>query len=319
MDFDLPPSNTPSPAPQNTAPVTSSPIADLSYRNYEGELKTRTMRWWAVTVSMLRQLKKNVGFWIASAFILLIYFFTGIQLYILGNFGSRAEEFAGIDSKLKYASTFSQATGPTGLIILIIALIIGAGSIAADNKANALMVYLSKPITKSDYLLGKWMGIFLILFLSNFCPALLLYLYCLTSYLGDGFLKNEPTLILKVVATCIVPAVIHASILVGCSATSKAPRTAVTFYAALYFLSYLMTLMVFGMLYRGDMVNGYHVFTYSLSGIINTINQNIFHVNAFLKIPAPDPTQSLLIAGVLIVTGIITAHIRIKAVEVVKG
>jgi len=48
--------------------------------------------------------------------------------------------------------------------ILCIALVVGAGAIAADNRSNALMVYLSKPITKGDYLLGKWMGIFLAIF-----------------------------------------------------------------------------------------------------------------------------------------------------------
>jgi ABC-2 type transport system permease protein len=269
---------------------------------------------------MLRQLKKNVGFWITTSLIVLIYLFTGIQLYFLGNIGSRAEEMMGIDLKLKYASTFHQASGNVGLMIFIIALIVGAGSIAADNKANALMVYLSKPITKSDYLLGKWMGIFLVLFLANLCPALLLYLYCLTSYLSDGFLKNEPTLILKVVATSFVPAVIHASVLVGCSAWSKAPRNANIFYAAFYFLSIIMTGMVFGIFYRGDMQNGFHVFTYSLSGVINTINQNIYHVNTSpMKIPPPALAPALLLASVLIIVGIASARAKINAVEVVKG
>ena len=45
------------------------------------------------------------------------------------------------------------------LFLLFIALLAGAGSIANDNRANALLVYLSKPCRKVDYLFGKWAGL----------------------------------------------------------------------------------------------------------------------------------------------------------------
>ena len=132
MDFDLP-KQEPSPAPQTNG----SPIADLSYRNYDGELNARALRWWVISWAMMRLLKKNVGFWINVAIIGLIYFFAGLQLYFTSNAGSRLNSVLGIDEKTKYASTFFQVTGNTGLMLFILCLTVGAGSIAADNKANA--------------------------------------------------------------------------------------------------------------------------------------------------------------------------------------
>lgn len=317
MNFDLP-NQEPKQAPSSGA----SPIADLSYRNYEGELKARSLRWWVISMAVMRLLKKNVGFWITVGVIVLIYFFAGLQLYLTGSFGNQINGLLGIDDKTKYASSFFQVFGNTGLMVFILCLTVGAGSIAADNKANALMVYLSKPLTKGDYLLGKWAGIFMTLFLVNFLPAFTLYLYCLTSYLSQGFLKNDPLLILKIVGACLVPSIIHASLLVGCSAWSKSPRAAYIFYAGLYFLSSIASGIVFGILYRGDFEKGGQVLNYSLSGVINGMSQSIFGVHVTMgstKLPIPSAPLMLTLSIVLVVLGIGAARAKINAVEVVKG
>lgn len=187
------------------------------------------------------------------------------------------EPFGG-DEKTKYTLTFFQVNSGTNLLLFIIALTVGSGAISADNKANALLVYLSKPLTKADYLLGKWMGIFFTLFLETFVPSLVLYLYCLTSYLDKGFLKNDPMLFFKMIAAACVPAAMHASLLVGASAWSKAPRIASVFYASLYFGSLVVTGMVFGIVYRGDFERGQEVLKLSLSGMMDGIQQIIYHI-----------------------------------------
>ncbi len=313
MDFDIPAKQEPKPQ--------GSPIADLSYRNYNGELKTRGLRWWVISWSMMKLLKKNVGFWITSALVFLIYFLNGVQLYFTSNLPAGVNPFAG-DEKTKFTLTFLNVNSGTNLLLFIIALTVGSGSISADNKANALLVYLSKPLTKADYLLGKWMGIFLTLFLETLVPSLVLYLYCLTSYLDKGFLKNDPTLFLKIIAAACVPAAIHASLLVGASAWSKAPRIASVFYAALYFGSIVVTGMVFGIVYRGDMERGQEVMRLSLSGIMDGIQQIIYHVtikNPMATLAIPSPSLIVPLAIGLCVVGIAAARAKINAVEVVKG
>ena len=73
MEFVLEPADTPTP---------NAPIADLSYRSYDGPLHTRAARWWIVTLASLRLAVKKKGFWIAAAISLLPYLIILLQLYL---------------------------------------------------------------------------------------------------------------------------------------------------------------------------------------------------------------------------------------------
>ena len=123
----------------------------------------------------------------------------------------------------RFAAYFLQASSFQSFFLFIIALMVGSGSIALDNRSNALLVYLSKPITKGDYLIGKWMGVFIALFAVSLVPSVVLYSYCLLSYYGEGFLTNEPWLWLRMIGASAIPAAVHASLILGFSAWSKTP------------------------------------------------------------------------------------------------
>src|SRR5262249_28740643 len=56
-------------------PVTAPPIADLSYRGYDGPLETRAFRWWIVSLAMIRLAKRRVWFWIWAVLSSLSYLF----------------------------------------------------------------------------------------------------------------------------------------------------------------------------------------------------------------------------------------------------
>jgi ABC-2 type transport system permease protein len=327
---------TQSPNAQRPTPD-ASPIADLTYRNYDGPLHTRVNRWWIVALAGLRQSVKMKGFWIAVALALFPYFITTVQLYLQ----SRAQTMTGgrginpLNMSLpgqRFAAEFFQALSWQCFFLFILALVVGVRSIAADNQTNALLVYLSKPITKGDYLLGKWMGVFLVLFAVALVPALVLYLYCLLSYLSDGFLKNEPWLIFRIVGACAVPAAIHASLIVGISAWSKTPRMAGVFYAGVYFLSGMFAAAYWGIRYFGDLKQGVLERHLSVDGVVQGLAQNIYGVTLRMMTYSrragemmpidlrPPPFGWLLVlAAALIVLGILAARLRIRAVEVVRG
>jgi ABC-2 type transport system permease protein len=271
------------PAAGGRAP--GGPIADLSYRNYDGPLQNRAIRWWIVAVVGIRLALKKKGFWIVSAISLLPFVIMAVQLYLQSSSLGRglANPMANNAVGQKYASQFFQAGSSQALWLFIISLMVGAGSIAADNQANALLVYLSKPITKGDYLLGKWMGIFVVVFAVAFVPALVMYLYCLLSYSAEGFLREEPWLLVRIILAAAVPAAVHASMLVGFSAWSKTPRMAGAIYAGFYFVSLAVSFMVWGIAYRGRMDEGVLVRHLSVPQMINGIQQNIYHVD--VKMP----------------------------------
>lgn len=324
MDFDIGP-------PTNGA----SPIADLSYRSYTGPLHTRAVRWWIVALATIRGAFKKPGFWIVFGLAALPYLIDGIVMLLSGI----ESPFSRAEPGQKFALHFSSDLSSQQILLFVAALIVGSGSIAADNRANALLVYLSKPITKGDYLLGKWMGLFLPLFAIAFAPALLFYIFCLLSYTNNGFLRDEPLLFVRVLLACMVPGAVHASLLLAFSAWSKTPRMAGAIYAAFYFISQIVAGIAWSVV---AIHPGGHIDTsprsqfiqhLSVDGVIKGLAQNIFHLTQHVMtrgrhnrggfgemILAPPPLVPLLtLALAMIVIGILATRAKIRAVEVVRG
>ncbi|MBC8139482.1 MAG: ABC transporter permease subunit [Fibrella sp.] len=323
-------------------------IADVSYRTYDGELRNRSARWWTITLATLRTGAKKLGYWIPAGIVLLIYLISGLVFYFTRN--ARAQ-FGAEEPANQYAVFLSQGLSGTGLLLFIAALTVGAGSIAADNKANALLVYLSKPITRLDYLVGKWVGVFLLLAGLSFVPALLMYLFFLVAYSGDGFLKDNPTLILRLVAATLFPAALHTSLVMGFSALSKSPRLAGSLYAAFYFVSLIVAVTASQLMLSRDTggKNGATtalVASLSVPGINDGLAQHLYDLTpkqiaqnnggrrrnrrrragAEEETPLPIVTAErpplvplLLIGGALIALPIGIAAARVRAVEVVRG
>jgi ABC-2 type transport system permease protein len=335
LDFTLEGAALPSPAGRGAGGEgAASPIADLSYRNYDGPLLTRRARWCIVALNSLRLAKQKKGFWIAAAISIIPYLFVLIQLYTQ-SISPAAERVNPFNMSLpgqKYSSNFFQALDGQAFLLFIIALMVGSGSVALDNRSNALLVYLSKPITKGDYLLGKWMGVFLTLFTVAFVPSLLLYLYCLLSYAGDGFFRQEPWLFVRMMGACAVPAAVHASLVIGFSAWSKTPRMAGAIYAGVYFVGLFVAMATWGIMTHGNFSKGILVRHLSVPGVISGLEQTVLNVKVvmptwnqgtgmpdILQIPPPPLQAMVLVAAGLCLAGVAAGRARIRAVEVVKG
>ena len=312
----------------------ASPIADLTYRTYDGPLHTRALRWWIVALSGIRATIRLKGFWIVAALALLPYLILALQLYLQGlsqGAASGINPFAQTARGQKYASQFLQGLQWQMLFLFITGLVVGSGSIARDNQANALLVYLSKPLTKADYLLGKWIAMFLSIFAVAFVPAFVLYLYCLLSYTSE-FLRDEPWLLLRIIGACAVPAAVHSSLLLGFSAWSKTGRMAGAFYAGFYYLGNVVTAIYWSVRYRGNLGQGVLERHLNVEGAISGLAQNILGVSqrmptmmrhsGTLDVVTIDPPRLwavLALALGLCVAGIVAARLRIRAVEVVRG
>ena len=237
-------------AARNAAPV----IADVTYRNYDGELRTRGVRWWIVAVATMRASinKSRFGYWIPAALILIIYLALGIGFYITQGFRARMGAGAammGLDDVNSYAVTLYQCFGASSLLVFVAALLVGSNVIAADNRANALLVYLSKPLTRADYLIGKWVGVFLQIAALTVIPSLFMYLFFVTAYYSDGFLKENPTLIWRMLLVTMLLPALHTSLIIGFSSWTKSPRLAGSLYAAFYFVTVVLS-ATFGAILR---------------------------------------------------------------------
>jgi len=326
MDFDL--------GPPTARPA--SPIADLSYRGYDGPLATRFFRWWIVALAGIRMNVKKPWFWVLAALCALPYLGQGITL--LTNADRAIQALMGGNAPAsRFTQAFFQAFSSQQFLLFILALLVGSSSISADNRANALLVYLSKPVTKNDYLFGKWVGVFLPIFAVAFIPALLLYLFCLVSYLSEGFLRDDPWLIGRIVLACVVAGAVHASLLLGCSAWSKTPRMAGAIYAAIYLISSIIAGIVGSVAMKTTQFSSpsaqelviQHL---SVGGVITGLAQNIYRFTirsvrydpmaqqrVDVSLAAPSFWVMLALAVAMVVVGLLATRAKIRAVEVVRG
>src|SRR5205823_2577306 len=90
-----------------------------------------------------------------------------VQLYISANF-AQAALFA------PTAETFRQFLEQQDFFVFFVTIYVGAGLIANDRRANALQIYLSKPLMRSEYIAGKAAVLFSFLLFVTLVPALLL-------------------------------------------------------------------------------------------------------------------------------------------------
>ncbi len=227
--------------------MASTPIADLSYRNYDGPLEAPTMRWWVVAKMSIRLATKKRGFWIWSSLAAYWYLVLGAIFYFVDVLADQASSnggpnfSSGFFSSVVWKDKFLDAFSIGKLLLLIVALLVGIGSIANDNRANALLVYLSKPCTKFDYLFGKWMSIFLLILAVTAAPALLFFAYCFMSFRQYGFVSQDPHFFWRLLIMLPLPAVLHASLCVGISSMFNQPRMAGATYSGIYFMSLFFT------------------------------------------------------------------------------
>lgn len=296
-----------------------APIADLSYRNYDGPKSLKTARWWVITRNGLRVSFKKKSLWVLFALASLPYLFLLFFLF-MGTFGGEmmAEQLG--DFRGLILGAYTSAFWP-----LMIALMVGAGSIAADNRANALQVYLSKPVTKRDYLTGKWLAIFMVVFGAYFLPMFLVTTYQAFDQGIVTFIKSDGIIFAAMPLLAALPAALHASLLVGISAWNKTPWIVGVIYAGLYFFSTIFANILAGSLDLSSAVAESTLRHLSIEGLISGIGQWILNTSprsltpSFGDTTSPNVVPLLAIAAGLIILGIVVARARIRAVEVVQG
>jgi len=108
--------------------------------------------------------------------------------------------------------------------------------------------------------------------------AVLLYLCGWLGLFGDGFPQGEPSLYWRLVLATAIPALVHASLLIGFSAWSKSPRMAAASYAGFCLLSSIISGIIGGVEVRSHHVTNRLIQHLSVTGVIRGLAQSIFHV-----------------------------------------
>ena len=90
------------------------------------------------------------------------------------------------------AQTFREFLDPAEIFVFFITIYVGAGLIANDRRANALQIYLSKPLTRVEYVAGKLATLAVFLLGVTWVPAMLLLLVQVLFAGSFAFIREQP-------------------------------------------------------------------------------------------------------------------------------
>lgn len=89
------------------------------------------------------------------------------------------KKFLPIDNKFFYIGTWVQ-----GALSFLLVLLVGPALVSPDLRNNGLALYLSRPFSRSEYVLGKMSVLLILLSAITWIPSMLLYFF--QAYLDGG-------------------------------------------------------------------------------------------------------------------------------------
>ncbi len=145
------------------------PIHDQSYRRYGGHREALGRAWTVIAWAGIRSMIAKRTFLGLLIFAWIPFIVRAVQIYIAANF-PQASILA------PTAETFREFIEQQGVFVFFVTIYVGAGLIANDRRANALQIYLSKPLMRVEYIAGKLATLMAFLLLVTWVPGILLLL-----------------------------------------------------------------------------------------------------------------------------------------------
>ena len=277
------------------------PIHDQGYRRYLGTRDAIGRSWQVMTrAGVMSVVSKRV--------------FLGMMLFAWAPFVVRVVQFY-FATTLAQASflapsgeTFREFLDQQGIWVFFVTIYVGAGLIANDRRANALQLYLSKPMTSAEYIAGKLAILFIFLVAVTFLPAILLLI---TQALLAGnltFTRNNLYLVPAITLYSLAQVLVAATTMLALSSLSKSSRYVGILFAGVIFFTQAM----YGVLYEVTRDSSWAWVSFSAN--MNQLNAFIFRMRPAYA--TPWPVSLLMLLAVIAVSGVILER-RVRGVEVV--
>jgi len=240
--------------------------------------------------------------------------FIGMMLWAWAPFVVRAvqiyvsEAFAQASFLAAKGETFREFLDQQGLFVFFVTIYVGAGLIANDRRANALQLYLSKPMTSAEYVAGKLAILVLFLVSVTFLPAMML-LVTQAMFAGDlTFIRNNLYLVPAITLYSAVLVLLASTTMLALSSMSKSSRFVAVMYAGLFFF----TLALFNTL-RG--ITGSTRFAWlAPTAALQQLGDSIFRLTPRYQL---SPALAGLAVLILIAGSIWILMRRVRGVEIV--
>jgi ABC-2 type transport system permease protein len=278
-----------------------TPIHDQGYRRYGGRREPHGRRWWVIARAGILERLRERRFLALLLFAWAPFLFRAVQIYISANFAQ-----AGFLAPT--AATFREFLDQQSLFVFFVTIYIGAGLIANDRRANALQIYLSKPLTRLEYITGKLVTLLVFLVGVTFLPAVMLLLLQMMFAGSVAFLRENLFLFPAITLFSVIQVLLSAFAMLALSSLSKSRRFVAIMYAGIVLFTAAMYQVVAA-------ITGSRAWAWiSPEDTLDIIADAIFRVPNRPALPLP---LALLTVAVAIGAAIWILERRVRGVEIV--
>ena len=277
------------------------PIHDQGYRRYGGGRDARGQSWLVIARAGIRTMVARRLFLGLLLLSWVPFVYHCIRVYLTTNFGQLAV-------LATTAQTFREFLEFQEIFVFFITIYVGAGLIANDRRANALQIYLSKPLTRFEYVAGKAATLALFLLGVTWVPAMLLLLVQVLFAGSFAFVREHVFLLPAITVYAFLQVMLATFAMLALSSMSKSARFVGVMYAGLIFF----TDSVFAMLKFLVKASGASLVSPTQS--LAQLGDVIFRVPPRHDTPA---VLSLAMIVLLLVASIVILERKVRGVEVV--
>jgi ABC-2 type transport system permease protein len=279
------------------------PIHDQGYRRYAGTRAAIGSGWAVITRSGVKSLIGKRAFLGLLLFAWSPFVVRAVQIYVAANF-AQAASILGVRSE-----TFREFLEQQSVFVFFVTIYVGAGLIANDRRANALQVYLSKPLTRAEYVAGKLAILFLFLTAVTWAPAISLLIVQVMFAGSFTFLRENVFLLPAITLFSMLQVLLASMTMLALSSMSKSSRFVGIMYAGLMFFTAALFNAVRG-------ITGSSALAWiSPTAALEQIGDVIFRLQPRYDLPAI--VAILTIVGLIALSALILER-RVRGVEVVQ-
>jgi ABC-2 type transport system permease protein len=277
------------------------PIHDQGYRRFLGSREGRGNAWLVIASTAIRNVLKKRMF----LGILLVawapFIFRAFQVYLSTN-------FAQVAFLAPTARTFREFLEQQGPFVFFVTIYVGSGLIANDRRANALQIYLSKPLTRLEYIAGKAAALLVFLLFVTWVPALLLLVVQILFAGSFAFAQKNLFLFPAITVFSFLQVLVAAFAMLALSSLSKSSRFVAVMYAGLIFFTAALFQAIRG-------ITGKSAFAWmSPTDLLEQLGDVIFRIEPRYDLP---PAVAVVAVLVLIGGALFILDRRVRGVEIV--
>jgi len=278
------------------------PIYRERYRRREGGFDFRGRAWAVIAAFGLRALARRKAF----LFLMILAWIPAVVRAALMYVAANVPQASFLATS---AQTFRDFLGQQELFVFFITVYAGSGLIADDIRSNALQLYLSRPVTRTQYAAGKFAVLAAALALVTWVPAMVLLIVQILFAGSVSFLRANLYLLPAILLYSIIQIVVAAFIMLALSSLSKSRWFVAVMYAGISFFTHA----VFG---ATRLATGGTAFSWiSVLANLMQVGDVIFRLRPrFAGTPA---VVSAIALALMVAASMAVLNRRIRAIEVV--